>query len=257
MTVDVIMLSLCQDEEMFKMNTKCINSLNSSEEDHQFNIYLIESNKEFEKLGLAYTSDNVNVIIPPQDFNYNAFLNIGLEYTKSDFVVISNNDLIYQKKWFSEILKVKNSHKDILSFCPYDHKRESHLKEHFKDSIALGYRLKKELVGWCIVIDRKLFEKMPMFDESFPYYFQDNDYGNTLRKLNIPHARVFSSHVTHLESQTSRVNRRYTYENRGAEDEKIYLQKWGSYKKQYYRNKIHEHLVKYKLHFFTRILYWI
>lgn len=256
MTIDVVMLSLCKNRDVYNMNIKCIETLVFSEDDHQFNIILIESNKDFFELGYTYNYNNVKVIIPEETFNYNAFLNIGIKHTSSKFIVAANNDLLFQRHWFSEILKAKNQFPDLHSFCPYDPENEAELKEKFSQEILFGYRLHKEVVGWCIVFDRKVLEFMPKFDEKFSYYFQDNDYANVMRKYNIEHARIMSSHVIHLESETSKANDEFSYEHRGTKDEKIFLNKWGSYKKQHYRNRIQEILVSNHLSFLSRILYW-
>ncbi len=257
MIIDVIILSLCKNKDIYRMNMNCIETLIASEEEHRFNIILIESNKDFFELNLSYDYDNVKIVIPEEDFNYNAFLNKGIQYTSSDYIVVANNDLLFKKYWFTEMLKAKKQFPNLHSFCPYDPKNELELKEKFSQEILFGYRLRKEVVGWCIVFDRKVLEVMPKFDEKFSYYFQDNDYANVLRKDNIKHARVMTSHVVYLESQTSAVNDEFSYEHRGTKDEKVFLDKWGSYKKQHYRNRIQEILISKKLSYLTRFLYWI
>ena len=73
-TVDVIILSYCNDEECFRINYNCINSLLASEEAFSFNIIIIESNKHFTNMGYHYHFPNVRVIIPSTDFNFNRFL---------------------------------------------------------------------------------------------------------------------------------------------------------------------------------------
>ena len=257
MLIDVIILSLCKSKDIYDININCIDTLIKSEKEHQFNIILMESNKGFFELGYGYDYDNVTVVIPEEDFNYNAFLNIGIRRSSAEFIVAANNDLIFKKNWFSEIVKSQKCFPDVHSFCPYDPDNEPNLSEIYPQDILFGYRLRKEMVGWCIVFDRKVLEKMPKFDERFSYYFQDNDYANEMRKSNMKHARVMTSHVVHLGSETSNQNDTFSYEHRGTEDEKVFLNKWGSYKKQHYRNRLHEILTANKLSFISRFLYWI
>ncbi len=88
MTIDVIILSYAKTDSIIDMNNNCINSLNSSSNTHKFNIVLIEteSTKEYK-----YEQENVKIIQPKVEFNYNKFLNIGFKECKNDWVLISNN----------------------------------------------------------------------------------------------------------------------------------------------------------------------
>ena len=85
MTIDVIILSYAKNDSIIKMNNDCIDSLNSSSDQHTFNIFLVEteSSKEYK-----YPQENVTVIQPGIEFNYNKFLNIGLKECKNDWILI-------------------------------------------------------------------------------------------------------------------------------------------------------------------------
>src|SRR5689334_11461577 len=109
MHIDVIILSRCISENDFAINCQCIKSLIESEKEIHFDIHVIESNPEFDYTKFSYSFPNVKVVIPKENFNYNRFLNIGLENSKNDLVAFCNNDLIFNKGWLSEIIRVKNS----------------------------------------------------------------------------------------------------------------------------------------------------
>jgi glycosyltransferase involved in cell wall biosynthesis len=153
--VDVIILSWCKDDSYFYLNQNCIQSLIDSEKNIAFRILIVESNRDWSLNGRQYDLENVVVIVPDEDFNFNRFLNIGIAATQSETIILANNDLTFHPGWFSEILKVKAFRSDISSFCPFD--RESgHLAwEKVKDrTFILGYRVPIEFVGWCVVIER-------------------------------------------------------------------------------------------------------
>jgi hypothetical protein len=76
MTIDVIILSYAKNDSIIEMNNNCINSLNSSSDLHKFNILLIETESTRE---YKYQQENVKVIQPGIEFNYNKFLNIGFK----------------------------------------------------------------------------------------------------------------------------------------------------------------------------------
>lgn len=243
--VDVVILSLCDSDEKFRMNCDCLGSLIASEENSavKFHVAIVESNPAFE---LKYNQD-VDVVIPKEPFNYNRFVNIGLSRAsrlrRSPWFCISNNDVIFTKGWMDRILHVANANPGLQSFSPYDpnSKYQQTVIRNAKRprSFFEGYRVRSELVGWCIIMRNEILTKVAPFDEQFDYYYQDNDYSYTLRRHNIKHALVPESIVYHLESMTSKAAEGYYYSDRGAADEQKFLDKWGSYKSLHRKNKIH------------------
>jgi len=65
----------------------------------------------------------------------------------------------------------------------------------------LGYGVGREISGWCLLISEQALQKIGLLDESFDFYFADNDYALELRRNNLKHALVFDAKVTHLEDK--------------------------------------------------------
>jgi GT2 family glycosyltransferase len=205
MTVDVVILSLCRTKEDFRVNKRCLESLLHSENDIAFRVIIVESNADFPKLGLSYDQSNVTLIIPHEPFRFNRFLNIGLERTRHEWLVFSNNDVIFHNGWFSEILKVKEVNSRIRSFCPFDRTSPYLTYDKFRHrTYQIGYRMPIEFVGWCFVVERSVFDEVGKFDERYDLYFGDNDFARTLRRHSILHALVPSSSVEHLGGYTTK-----------------------------------------------------
>lgn len=198
MDLSVVILSMTKSEDLFNMTYNCINSLIDSEDGIDIEIILVESNKEYEKSDFKYPGF-VKVIIPQESFNFNKFLNIGIKEASGNYIALCNNDLIFQDRWFSEILVVAENDDEIMSFSPIG----KPLSDSINSSYEIGYKVMTHIKGWCIVVKRELFQKIGMLDETFDFYFADNDYAMTLRSKNIKHALVFKSHVIHLEKQSS------------------------------------------------------
>jgi GT2 family glycosyltransferase len=137
MTIDVIILSYAKNDSIVEMNNNCINSLNSSSDSHKFNILLIEteSTKEY-----RYPQENVKVIQPGIEFNYNKFLNIGFKECKNDWVLISNNDTIYHKNFLENMIDANQIDNDILSMSPMDDAWHRHKLFDKTNQIYYGYR---------------------------------------------------------------------------------------------------------------------
>jgi GT2 family glycosyltransferase len=195
MTIDVIILSYTKNDSIIKMNNDCINSLNSSSDQHTFNIFLIET----ESLkNYKYEQKNVTVIQPKIEFNYNKFLNIGFKECKNDWVLISNNDTIYHKNFLESLLEANNQDPEILSMSPMDDSWYRHTIFNKDVKTHYGYRTSYEVAGWSILVNRSVIDIIGGFDEQFTFWYQDNDYASSLMVNGIKHALITNSKVTHL-----------------------------------------------------------
>ena len=200
MVIDVIILSYAKDESFEKMNESCMKSLYNSTDEHKFQIYLIETNRE--KKFKYNGCETCEVIQPDCEFNYNKFLNIGLEHCKNEWVLISNNDTIYHKGFLEEMLKSHQMDNNLLSMSPMDDNWHRHVLFNKNIPVHYGYRTSYEIAGWSILVKRKILNDIGGFDENFKFWYQDNDYALTLQKNKIKHALITKSKVTHLLSKS-------------------------------------------------------
>lgn len=230
MEADVIILSNTKTEELFKILKQTVDSLHDREPEHTFNVLIIESNKE---LSSTFTDRLAQIrgkfIIPKVDFNYNQFLNIGLRECKSDYIVISNNDIVYYDNWFTNILKQFEKDPKLMSAAPIDRKWHRHSEEHFSSSkeIHIGFRTSYELPGWCFVVKKEVFKILGTFDERFKFYYQDNDWAELYRLHNVKHGLCTTSHIHHLLSKSHNL---LTGDDRKLynmnEQHKVFSDKW-------------------------------
>lgn len=197
--VNVIILSNGKTPALQKMTQDCVDSCRDAE-DGKIHCAVIE------QVDIEYRNCNTyfNDIFLP--FNYNQSLNWGVELTenilrnKPSYVAFCNNDLVFHKHWATNIIAEMEAN-DLLSaspLCPINN--VGIYKPH--DSVQLGYRLRHEINGWCIVVNRKIFDIIGKLDESFGFWFADNMYSEQLKDNNIRHALISASQVTHLGSQT-------------------------------------------------------
>ena len=123
MKLSVVILSYAIDEEVYQMNCCAVDSLFASEQwgDGYLEVLLMESNRES-----AYKYDSrVRVIKPEEKFGFHRFFNIGLEQTSGEFIVFCNNDIVFEKGWWSAIMKVKKEHPRFMCFSPVDGRGDS------------------------------------------------------------------------------------------------------------------------------------
>jgi GT2 family glycosyltransferase len=199
MIVDVIILSYAKEDSVIVMNNECIDSINNSTTEHKFNIILVEteSTKTYK-----YHQDNVTVVQPNEEFNYNKYLNIGLKYCKNDWILISNNDTIYHRWFLEKMLDANEQDNELLSMSPMDDGWHRHVLFNRDFDIHYGHRTSYEIAGWSILMHKSVLNKIGDFDEEFKFWYQDDDYAKTLLKNKIKHALITKSKVTHLLSKS-------------------------------------------------------
>lgn len=195
MRLSAVILAKTDTDGAYNMTLHCIRTLADSEKDVE--IIVVESNKAIQT---AYRyPDNVRLVIPDGDFNFHKFLNIGIRQSSGEYIALLNNDLVFDKHWFEAILEVAVANPKILSFSPVGHASEI---KHGKD-FEVGYKVRTHVKGWCIVAKKAVFKTAGLLDETFDFYFADNDYAMTLRFHNIKHALVYGSRVEHLEKRST------------------------------------------------------
>ena len=230
--IDVIILSNTVSLKHANVLRDTVNSVRDNPKNKfKFNIIVVESNKQLNSnIELKKITDSLDVtfIIPKQKFHYNLFLNIGLRNCKGDFVLISNNDVIYSKNWFEEMYKHFEQDKELMSACPIDRQWHRHSQQIFPGDkeIYYGYRTSYELTGWCFVLRKEVFDIIGCFDEKFKFYYQDNDVSCLLNLFDIKHGLVTTSHAHHLLSQSHDIVEDPSYKNM-HEQRKPMMDKWG------------------------------
>lgn len=225
MHVDVIIPS--KTSAKFQgMVSACIQTLRESEEHIKFNVIVVETEKD----APVDAGQDITITWPDEEFNYNKALNLGINASENDWIVLANNDLIFHRGWFSEILKVKEKHPNVQSFCPWNSHQNWHENRLPKEGeLFFGYRTSHEVAGWCIVINRSLLQSV-QFTEECQFWYSDNIYAHQLEKEKLPHVLVRSSKVDHLHGITTAHDKdryRLTVGQKASFD-------------QYLQNKFHE-----------------
>jgi hypothetical protein len=221
MNVDVICLTKTSNEDLYQMTLRTLGMLHDSEKDYTFKVHLVESGKLYD-----YSNLVTNYITHNIPFNYNKFINICYPYITSDWVLVINNDLRFERGWFNKIIKVHNKRADIEAFspkCPILY--AEFFNGHFigtNEEYHENYKVTEFLTGWCLVMKRRVFDLIYPWDEQFDLYYQDNDYSEKIKSLGIKHALVRDSIVTHLGSKTTGLPNK----DKLNEDELKFRKKW-------------------------------
>jgi hypothetical protein len=178
------------------MTQATINSLITSEPGMEFNIVVVDGNKQ--TLGF----ENAKTVTYDFPFNYHKCVNLGLTYGDSDTVAICNNDLLFDPLWLTKTLAAMGD--KYLSASPNN-------KTSTVEGIIEGYKVASVLLGWCIVLKRRIFEMIGKLDEVVNFWYSDNVYGEQLRRAGIKHILVLHARVLHLGSRTLRAVKNKPY----------------------------------------------
>ena len=225
MIVDVIILT---DSTDIAMTQRTIDTLHDSNL-FEFRVQLVDSGIN----DLNKYKNYHNYIYPESKFNYNKFLNIAFAYCLGEWVVISNDDISYERNWFEYIMRVNDERPDIEAFSPKDPLLYAkYFPGHFVGTSSTyfeSYAVTEAIQGWCTVIKRTALDKILPFDEQFDMYYQDNDYAEMLKLHGIKHALVRDSIACHLN--TLNITELNDYKKLKMEiDEHKFRNKWKLYK---------------------------
>jgi GT2 family glycosyltransferase len=222
MTIDAIILTKTDDLFHYGLTCRTINSLIASKE-WEHGIIVVESKAKntCKENGFVY---NVRETIYPEcQFNYNKFLNIAIEKSNSDWILICNNDLYFYKNWLIEIKKAIKDNPQVDSFSPIS--PTWHLHQNLTEDYYIGYEVSKNICGWCILLKREVIKKCNLFDEKFEFWYQDNDYALSIRKQNIKHALVKKSMVQHYISKSHDLLKNNEHSMTHGQQQ-IFINKW-------------------------------
>lgn len=206
--LDVIMLTNTIDEKIYKMTCKAIKSLRDSEQPGTFNIILMESNKNS-----PHTYHDVDhFIVPEQSFNYNTYLNIGVQYCVSDYSAVSNNDVNFHRSWWTYLQKGMKDY-DLDTASPRSPTKQNGIVEQVEikhrytpeSKIIFGYAVVYTFCGWFWAMKKEVRDWLFPLDESFTFFYQDNDIIMRLLEKDCKHGLVAKSKVEHYGQKSHKI----------------------------------------------------
>jgi len=170
----------------------------SSTPNHTFKVFLFESNHEAKANGFTFNQPEVETIVPNEAFNFNRFYNLGLEKCTAEYVLLLNNDLVFEEGSVDKMVEAFTIDPELWSVSPWEPK--THKNHKSSANLIYGYTIIKYICGWALMVKKDLFNIIGPYDEQFIFWYQDNDYSENLKKHGIKHALVRDAVVHHLGS---------------------------------------------------------
>jgi len=166
---------------------------------------------------------NIELIIPDSNLGYGKANNLGVNKSKTPYVLIVNPDILLNEKFINTLYSIYLNYNDnigVLGPSLYDSNMErrtngsiSHVKKirgrkisSSINNIPEGNMCCDFLVGCCLFMKRDFFIELGGFDKDFFMYFEDNDLCDRIIKKGKTIIEVPSAKVIHLENSSSKKN---------------------------------------------------
>lgn len=198
MSIDVIIVSNASNDHLKSLTVQTINTAKFNEKEVFVNVIVVE--------GTDTEFYNSKTIKQKGEFCYNKFLNEGAALGTSEYIAFCNNDLIFGDNWASKIISEmeKNNVRSACPYCPNSNILNKTLIS--QDSgVYFGYEIRFQFVGWCIVWERTLWEKIKM-DEDVKFWASDNASAKSLELAGEKHILVTNSIVSHVWNGSNTLN---------------------------------------------------
>lgn len=185
--MDVVFLSRADTPVLHQMTQEAIDTCLAGA-DQPVNVIVMEQIEQDSYYTGALT------IRAPEEFAYNAFANAGAQLGSAPWIMVANNDLLFEPGWLSPLLSA--GHPVVSPKCP-DEKRQAGVT-----SNEVGYQTGRHFSGWCFAIRRELWERIGGFDEDFTFWCADDAVIQQVLAVGVKPMLVPASRVRHLGSIT-------------------------------------------------------
>lgn len=193
--------------------------------------------------GLVKENDNYKLIENKQNLGFSKGCNQGIEASTGEYLILLNNDVVVTPQWLSGMLEHLKSSKDIGIVGPMTNNISG-----FQKVVSANYELKdldsyaksfheqnryrrvfvRRVVGFCMLFNRDLIEKVGLLDEQFGSgNFEDDDL--CLRAALEGYKNVIAGDVFihHFGSQSFKGNK-INYDEALSRNKKLFVEKWSS-----------------------------
>lgn len=190
--VDLVIMSRADTDELRAMTQRTIDSaVDNAAGEYSVNVIVLEQNPHCNPYSAR---GNMLHICAMGDFHYNKFANYGARLGTAPWIMIANNDLIFEFDWLAPLLAA--DHPIVSPIYPED-PRQQNVRGN-----ETGYRTGRHFSGWCFMITRQLWQRIGGFDESVRFWCSDDVVVQQLKALDIPPMVVPESRVRHMVSAT-------------------------------------------------------
>jgi len=193
--IDIIILSFAKSTKHFDLTLSCLESLRESKHYSRFRVIVVESEPSIDYEPMFNDIKTVHLNKP---FNYNEFANEAIKLSENELIGVFNNDVVFHKNWFDEIIKQEIG--DIYSCSPISLTSASQREFISCKNPVEGYQIARQVSGWALVFTRELWLKIGGLSEVVSFWCSDDVYAKQLQEHGIKHYLIPTSIVNHVEN---------------------------------------------------------
>lgn len=226
---DVIILSLVVDPYTHGLTKCCIDSYINTGGDLINKIFVVETNPNFT---VGYNNPKVELIKPNEEFNYNKFYNIALDKCNAEYIIGPNNDILIKPNCLQNILTQFQNNPELQSISPVDRTWHRHSQMYLphNNKLYYGYVVGLHVMGCLFAARKSVFNQLGYLDETFYFYYQDNDYAAALERCKLKHALYTGAEINHKVGSSAKYSSsKYQYQNKQhlQTQQNYFVNKWG------------------------------
>jgi hypothetical protein len=184
---DVVILSKAAAPQLAAMTQKAVDTAVVGALPFAVNVIVVEQEPRV-SYGQAHT------IHQAAPFAFNRFLNIGARQGTAEWVMFSNNDVIYTDGWLTNLIAA--NHPVVSPLEPADVRMAG------ATANETGTRVGRHLAGWAFMMKREIWQQIGELDEDFDGWCADDALIEQLSQLSIKPMLVVDAIVNHLGSKT-------------------------------------------------------
>lgn len=185
--VDVIFLSDAKTTKLQGMTQNAIRTCVAGANSLPVNVIVME-----QAPGLRYA--HAETLPAHAEFNYNLFANAAASKGSAEWIMVANNDLVFDDGWLHQLLAVNHP---VMSPKSPEDIRQAHITVPTE-----GEQTAVHFSGWCFMIRRELWNKIGGFDEDFSFWCADDSVIQQVLAEGVKPMLVPDSIVHHLGSVT-------------------------------------------------------
>lgn len=187
---DVIMLSKATDVRTRRMTQQAIDTCRAGAGTLPVRIVVVEQAPK-----IVYR--HAETVHRPGPFSYNAFANAAAALGTAPWIVVANNDLVFEPGWLHPLITA--DHELVSPHNPGDPRQED-----LPADGETGRENGRHLSGWCFMISRRLWEEIGGLDEEFTFWCADDAVLEQCVAAGVEGMVLPDSRVRHLGSATLR-----------------------------------------------------
>ncbi|MDD3905590.1 MAG: glycosyltransferase family 2 protein [Candidatus Omnitrophica bacterium] len=235
----------------------CIESVFKNTRGTDYRLILVDNASDeatrvyLEGLGKAWPAE-VTVIRNETNLGFVKAVNKGIAVSSAPYICLLNNDTLVAKNWLKEMMAIAESAEDIGIVNPSSNNLgqksaqgeplESYAARIAKDAgqyIELGAG-----IGFCMLIKRKVIERIGSFDEIYGMgNFEDTDFSRRAVQAGYKCVRACGAYVYHRENTS--FGKVKTFDEDFKRNREIFEFRWGKPKRlAYILDKVDTNLLK-------------